>query len=207
MYVQLDMCIFTYNIILWFLSSTTRQCAMLIPNIIYFWKFTKWWSVFLIPFVTPNSEADYKLITKWGSTRANSRGHFRKKGIKICNLQETGNREFPGGPVVRTRCFQCNGPGSIPGRGTKIPQAMQRGPKEKKKKKKERQEVEVIFSLTYSGGGGDTHTNSFMHAFIHFFIHAAYKYWAPIPFQMLQVQRWGRWPWGLGSSGAITTAH
>ena len=28
--------------------------------------------------------------------------------------------EFPGGPVVRTWCFYCCGPGSIPGQGTKI---------------------------------------------------------------------------------------
>ena len=34
------------------------------------------------------------------------------------------NKEFPGGPVVRTLQFYCpEGPGSIPGRGTKIPQA------------------------------------------------------------------------------------
>ena len=33
-------------------------------------------------------------------------------------------REFPGIPVVRTRCFHCWGPGSIPGGGTKIPQAI-----------------------------------------------------------------------------------
>ena len=26
-------------------------------------------------------------------------------------------REFPGGPVVKTQCFHCQGPGSIPGRG------------------------------------------------------------------------------------------
>ena len=32
-------------------------------------------------------------------------------------------REFPGGPVVRTRRFHCHGLGSIPGWGTKIPQA------------------------------------------------------------------------------------
>ena len=32
-------------------------------------------------------------------------------------------REFPGGPVVRTRHFHCSGPGSIPGGETKIPQA------------------------------------------------------------------------------------
>ena len=32
-------------------------------------------------------------------------------------------REFPGGPVVTTARFHCQGPGSIPGQGTKIPQA------------------------------------------------------------------------------------
>ena len=43
--------------------------------------------------------------------------------------------EFPGSPVVRTRCFHCHGLGSIPGRGTKIPQAAQHNQKKKKKKK------------------------------------------------------------------------
>ena len=33
--------------------------------------------------------------------------------------------EFPGSLVVRTWCFHCRGPGSIPGRGTEIPQAVQ----------------------------------------------------------------------------------
>ena len=42
------------------------------------------------------------------------------------------SREFPGHPVVRTQCFHCHGPGSIPGQGTKIMQATQ--PKKKKKK-------------------------------------------------------------------------
>ena len=42
--------------------------------------------------------------------------------------------EFPGGPVVRTLCFHCWGPGSIPGQGTKIPQNVQRNQKRKKKK-------------------------------------------------------------------------
>ena len=32
-------------------------------------------------------------------------------------------REFPGGPVVRTPRSHCRGLGSIPGQGTKIPQA------------------------------------------------------------------------------------
>ena len=33
--------------------------------------------------------------------------------------------EFPGGPGVRTQCSHCYGPGSIPGCGTKILQAVQ----------------------------------------------------------------------------------
>ena len=33
--------------------------------------------------------------------------------------------EFPGGPVVRARCFHCQGRGSIPGQRTKSPQATQ----------------------------------------------------------------------------------
>ena len=35
-------------------------------------------------------------------------------------------REFPEGPVVRTWCFHCRGPGSIPGQGTKILRAADR---------------------------------------------------------------------------------
>ena len=42
--------------------------------------------------------------------------------------------EFPGGPVVRTRRFHCCGLSSIPGQGTKIPQAAWHGQKKKKKK-------------------------------------------------------------------------
>ena len=42
--------------------------------------------------------------------------------------------EFPGGPVVRTRHFHCRGLGSIPGQGTEIPQAVQRGQKNQKNK-------------------------------------------------------------------------
>ena len=38
-------------------------------------------------------------------------------------------REFPGSPVVRTQCFHCRDPGSIPGRETKIPQAVLCGQK------------------------------------------------------------------------------
>ena len=39
--------------------------------------------------------------------------------------------EFPGGLVVRTQHFPCCGPGSIPGWGTKIPQAVWHGQKKK----------------------------------------------------------------------------
>ena len=53
--------------------------------------------------------------------------------------KEIRRREFPGSPVVRTRCFHCQGPGSIPGQGTKILQAAAVWPdkinKEEKKKK------------------------------------------------------------------------
>ena len=39
-------------------------------------------------------------------------------------LLKCKDREFPGGPVVRTQCFHCQSPGSIPGRGLKTSQAM-----------------------------------------------------------------------------------
>ena len=40
-------------------------------------------------------------------------------------------REFSGGPVARTRCFYCQGPGSIPDWGPKIPKAMRYSQKKK----------------------------------------------------------------------------
>ena len=40
--------------------------------------------------------------------------------------------EFLGGLVSRIPGSHCRGPGSIPGRGTEIPQAVQRGKKKKK---------------------------------------------------------------------------
>ena len=36
-------------------------------------------------------------------------------------INNINRAEFPGGPVVRTPCFDCWDPGSIPGQGTKIP--------------------------------------------------------------------------------------
>ena len=43
-------------------------------------------------------------------------------------------REFRGGAVVRTWRFHCQGPSSVPGRRTKIPQASRCSQKKKKKK-------------------------------------------------------------------------
>ena len=58
-------------------------------------------------------------------------------------VQDMEMREFPGGPVVRTRRFHCQGSGSIPGQGTKIPQAAR--PKKKKKKLEARRKAADIF--------------------------------------------------------------
>ena len=52
--------------------------------------------------------------------------------------QKKRSPEFPGGPVVRTPCFDCGGMGSIPGQGTKIPHATWHGQKQTKKRTKER---------------------------------------------------------------------
>ena len=61
--------------------------------------------------------------------------HFQSN---ITNLIKKTNAKFPGSPVVRTQCFHCWGPGSIPGWGTKIPEAVLHAAK-KKKKRKEKQ--------------------------------------------------------------------
>ena len=46
----------------------------------------------------------------------------------LCDfLKYTYFGEFPGGLVVRIPGFHCHGPGSLPGQGTEIPQAVQRG--------------------------------------------------------------------------------
>ena len=60
---------------------------------------------------------------------------------KVCYRGSTADlrkqkREFPGGPVVRTPCFHCWGPGFNPWSGTKIPQAAWCGPKKKSRRKK-----------------------------------------------------------------------
>ena len=57
-------------------------------------------------------------------------GHILVKSFYSFKIQRMW--EFPGCPVVRTQCFHCPGQGSIPFRGTKMPQAMQHGQKKKK---------------------------------------------------------------------------
>ena len=44
--------------------------------------------------------------------------------LRGSKFKNTHWREFPGGPVLRTRRFHCCSLGSIPGQGTKIPQAV-----------------------------------------------------------------------------------
>ena len=44
---------------------------------------------------------------------------------------EKEKKEFPSGPGTRTQLFHWQGPGSIPGQGTKIPKAMWYGQKDK----------------------------------------------------------------------------
>ena len=48
---------------------------------------------------------------------------------KYKNKNKINFREFPGGPMVRALCFHCQGLGSIPVWGTKIPQAVWWGQK------------------------------------------------------------------------------
>ena len=54
--------------------------------------------------------------------------------IRVPLTKEADAREFPGGPVVRTQGFHGRGPASVPGRGTKILQAMQQSQKKRKKR-------------------------------------------------------------------------
>ena len=63
--------------------------------------------------------------------------------------------ELPGSPVVRTQHFHCLGLGSISGRGTKIPQALQHG-----KKKKTKNTKSILSNLVETGGEFTSLTSS-----------------------------------------------
>ena len=55
--------------------------------------------------------------------------------------------EFPGSPVVRTRCFHCWGPGSVPGGGTRIPQPVVQEKEKKREREREREVPTVLESV------------------------------------------------------------
>ena len=56
-----------------------------------------------------------------------------KKWFIILKIESTYSKEAPGCLVVRTQNFHCHGPGAVSGWGSKIPQAMWTGQKNKNK--------------------------------------------------------------------------
>ena len=62
----------------------------------------------------------------------NANHHPSLQLVVVVTSKITHHREFSGGPVVRTQDFYFWGPGSIPGWGTKIPQAAWSSQKKKK---------------------------------------------------------------------------
>ena len=76
----------------------------------------------------PREEKGYPLqysglenSTDRGAWRATVRGVTQVSNFHFKDLVD---RVFPGSPVVETLSYHCRGVGSIPGQGTKIPQAM-----------------------------------------------------------------------------------
>ena len=63
-----------------------------------------------------------KRNTRWGSLQPAIKEKQPNRPFKLILFWE-----LPGGLVVKAQHFQCQGLGSIPGRGTKIPQATQCG--------------------------------------------------------------------------------
>ena len=59
--------------------------------------------------------------------------YYHMKATSQCNKDHHSSiiysRDFPGGPVVNTLCFQGRGMGLSPGRGAKIPHAVWSGQK------------------------------------------------------------------------------
>ena len=81
------------------------------------------------PFSAPNSETFHFTVCQahgYSVTTLCLHDGILCNSLKRC-------REFPGGLVVRTPCFHCCSPGSIPGQGTEILQATRCSPREKKK--------------------------------------------------------------------------
>ena len=78
----------------------------------------------------------------WGKPKTYHKEQFFKqpnskiknKNVHYCEgfFKKTKSREFPGGLVVKTWHFHCQGSGSIPGQGTKIDPTSHRAPSKTK---------------------------------------------------------------------------
>ena len=80
----------------------------------------------LSKFLHPRGNMVSRLKDKGGINEVN-RSHFQLRNEFKIPVSELCTRDSPGGPLVKTLCFHCMG--SIPGQGTKIPHAVQLGPK------------------------------------------------------------------------------
>ena len=69
--------------------------------------------------------------------------------------KQISKREFPGNPVARTHTFNARGLGSIPGRGTKILQAMWYSQKKKKENKNPIDCLSIYYKSMESPKPGD----------------------------------------------------
>ena len=76
------------------------------------------------------------------SRKETSRSHWSwRQNLLNLKKEEKKNEkkwEFPGSPVVRTLCFHCQGPSSIPDQGTMIQQPVRCGQKKRMKKNYQR---------------------------------------------------------------------
>ena len=73
--------------------------------------------------------------------------------VRMAIIRKSTNREFPGGPGLALAAFTAVGPGSIPGWGIKILQAMQCSQKKKKSTKTNVVKDVEKRELSYTVGG------------------------------------------------------
>ena len=78
--------------------------------------------------------------------------HYHKFGLYLLVYESIIKKKkncgkFPGGPMIRTWCFHCCGPGSIPGQGTKILQAAQSGQNKQKTKQKQKPQQNKLWLI------------------------------------------------------------
>ena len=115
-------------------SSNPESCVTLISEMRD--------SLILIRLLKLNSVSKQSIIPTWKVIKPRLREYMwlaeselvQTRG-NFASLSRPGNRldwEFPGCPVVWTQNFHCHDPGSIPGWGTKAPQTVGCGQKEKR---------------------------------------------------------------------------